>query len=68
MQTLNGHFDGKVVVLDEPVDLEPNTRVKVIAPSADETEDALVRDFAAASEASFHAIWDNSLDADYDRL
>ena len=68
MKTLNGHFDGKVVVLDEPADLEPNTKVKVIAPSADENERSLVSDFARASQATFQKIWDNPLDADYDHL
>ena len=46
MKTLNDHFDGKVVVLDETADLEPNTKVKVIVPSADQNERALVDDFA----------------------
>jgi hypothetical protein len=68
MKTLNGHFDGKVVVLDETADLEPNTKVKVIVPSADENERALVNDFARASQATFQKIWDNPLDADYDHL
>jgi hypothetical protein len=68
MQTLNGHFDGKVVVLDEPADLEPNTKVKVIALASGETEKALVSDFANASIPAFEKIWDNPLDADYDRL
>ena len=68
MQTLNGHFDGKVVVLDEPANLEPNTQVKIIAPGAGENERALVNDFAQASQATFQKLWDNPLDADYDRL
>ena len=68
MQVLNGHFDGKVIVLDEPADLKPNTKVKVIAPDAGEDERALVDDFAQASQAAFQKVWDNPLDADYDRL
>ena len=68
MKTLNGHFDGKVVVLDEPANLEPNTQVKIIAPGAGENERALVNDFAQASQATFQKLWDNPLDADYDRL
>jgi len=68
VQTRNGHFDGRVVVLDEPTDLKPNTRVKVIAPGAGENERALVDDFARASESAFQKVWDNPLDADYDRL
>lgn len=68
MRTFNGHFDGKVIVLDEPADLEPNTKVKVIAPVDGEGEHPLVNDFARASQAAFQKIWDNPLDADYDRL
>ena len=68
MQTLNGHFDGKVVVLDELGDLEPNPKVKVIAPARGENECALVDGFARASQATFQTIWENPLDADYDRL
>jgi hypothetical protein len=32
--TFKAHFDGKVVVLDEPVSLEPGTRVEVSVPEA----------------------------------
>jgi hypothetical protein len=28
-QTLHAHFDGKQILLDEPYDLEPNTRLLV---------------------------------------
>ena len=28
-QTLHAHFDGKQILLDEPFDLEPNTRLLV---------------------------------------
>ena len=62
---LNAHFDGKVIVLDEPADLKPNDKVKVIALDADEE---VVRDFARLSEPAFQKIWDNPLDADYDKL
>ena len=65
MKTWNAHFDGKVIVLDEPAELKPNDKVKVIAPDADED---VVRDFARLSEPAFHKIWDNPLDADYDKL
>ena len=65
MKTLNAHFDGKVIVLDEPADLKPNDKVKVIALDADEE---VVRDFARLSEPAFQKIWDNPLDADYDKL
>jgi hypothetical protein len=68
MQMFNGHFDGKVIVWDEPADLEPNTKVKVIAPAVGEDGRALVNDFTRISQAAFDKIWDNPLDADYDRL
>jgi hypothetical protein len=68
MQTLNGHFDGKVIILDEPADLAPNTRVKILAPNAGENDASLAGEFAAMSETTFGKIWDNNLDADYDRL
>ena len=35
MQTLNGHFDGRFIVLDEPARLKPNDKVTVLAPDAD---------------------------------
>ena len=65
MRTLNGHFDGKVIVLDEPADLKPNDKVKVIATDAGEE---LAQSFARLSEAAFKKIWDNPLDAEYDNL
>lgn len=65
MQTLSGHFDGRVIVLDEPARLEPNARVIVLALEAD---DELTSGCARLSEAAFERIWDNPLDSDYDRL
>ena len=65
MRTLNAHFDGKFIVLDEPAELKPNAKVKVIAPDA---EDDVTRDFARLSEPAFQKIWDNPVDADYDKL
>lgn len=67
MRTLNGHFDGKFIVLDEPAQLKPNTKVKVIAVEAEDTG-GLAEDFARLSEPAFQKIWDNPLDADYDKL
>ena len=55
-------------MLDEPARLKPNAKVKVIAADADETDDGLAGDCARLSEPAFRAIWDNPLDADYDRL
>lgn len=68
MRTINAHFDGKFVVLDEPVRLKPNAKVKVIAVDADQADGGLAGDFARLSETTFQKIWDNPLDADYDQL
>ena len=66
MQTLNAHFDGRFIVLDEPARLKPNAKVTVIAPDAD--DDGLADGCARLSESTSQKIWDNPLDADYDRL
>jgi hypothetical protein len=66
MQTLNAHFDGRFIVLDEPARLKPNDKVTVLAPDAD--NDGLADGYARLSEPAFQKIWDNPLDADYDRL
>jgi hypothetical protein len=68
VRTLNAHFDGKFVVLDDPARLKPNAKVKVIAPDLDDAGESLAGDFARLSDPSFRAIWDNPLDADYDHL
>lgn len=68
MRTLNAHFDGKFIVLDEPARLKPNATVKVLAPDADEADGGLTDGFMRLSEPTFRAIWDNPLDADYDHL
>jgi hypothetical protein len=65
MRALNAHFDGKFIVLDEPARLKTNAKVKVIA--VDETDD-LAGDFARLSEPAFQKIWNNPLDADYDKF
>ena len=67
MKALNGHFDGKVIVLDEPANLRTNTKVKILA-LADPESTSLVTDLAVLSEPVFKKIWDNPLDADYDAL
>ena len=66
MQTLNAHFDGRFIVLDEPARLKLNDKVTVIAPDGD--SDCLTEGCARLSEPAFQKIWDNPLDADYDRL
>ena len=64
MKALSGHFDGRYVVLDEPTTLKPNTKVKVIAVEEGELTEA----YALLSQPTFNKIWDNALDADYDKL
>lgn len=68
MKTLNAHFDGKYIVLDEPAQLKPNAKVKVITPESGELGADIAGDFARLSEPVFQKIWDNPLDADYDKL
>ncbi len=65
MKTFAGHFDGKVIVLDEVADFKPNAKVRVIAEGEGQ---ALTTEFAALSERAFEKIWDNPLDADYDSI
>jgi hypothetical protein len=66
MQTLNAHFDGRFIVLDELARLKTNAKVTVLAPDAD--DEGLANACARLSEPAFQKIWDNPLDADYDRL
>ena len=68
MRTLNAHFDGQFIVLDEPARLKPNAKAKVIAADTDDMDGGLAADFACLSEPAFRSIWDNPLDADYDHL
>ena len=71
MKTLNGHFDGKHIVLDDPIALKPNTRVKIIAVENEATDadaDAeMIRGCSVLSQSVFQKIWDNPLDADYEK-
>ena len=69
MRTLSAHFDGKNIVLDEPARLRPNTKVHVVVPEEDgENAALLIESCARLSEPTFRTIWDNPLDADYDKL
>jgi len=69
VRTLSAHFDGKNIVLDEPVRLKPNTKVHVVVSEEDgRTATALIESCARLSEPTFRTVWDNSLDADYDKL
>jgi hypothetical protein len=55
-------------VLDEPARLKPNAKVKVIAADADEAGETTAHDFMRLSETAFSQVWDNPLDAAYDKL
>ena len=68
VRTLDAHFDGRFIVLDEPARLKLNAKVKVIAADTDEADGGLAGEFARLSEPVFQRIWDNPLDADYDKL
>ena len=65
MQSLKAQFDGQFIVLDEPAKLKPNAKVTVIVPDAE--DDGLADGCARLCETAFTKIWDNPLDADYDR-
>jgi hypothetical protein len=68
VKALNGHFDGKHIVLDDPVALKPNTRVKIIAVESGSADEEIIHGCARLSESVFQKIWDNPLDADYDKF
>lgn len=62
--TLQAHFDGRQILLDEPYELEPNT--KLVVSLIDMKDEA---DFwQAASSASLDDIWDNAEDDVYAEL
>ena len=68
MKTLNAHFDGKNIVLDKPIHLKPDTKLRVIVPENGETDAEIIQSCSRLSEPAFERIWDNPLDADYDKL
>jgi len=53
VRTLNAHFDGKNIVLDDPATLKPNTQVHVIVPDDSEAEAEIVKSCARLSETCF---------------
>ena len=67
MKAIKAHYDGRVVVPEEPIDLPANTPVRVLVPEADDSV-AITKSFANLSEPSFSRIWDNDEDAAYDKL
>lgn len=70
MKALNAHFDGQQIVLDEPAKLKPNMALKVIIVEDGETflNGEMSRWLSRLSESTFAKIWDNPLDAAYDKL
>ena len=70
METVAAHLDGKQIVLEEPVKLTAHTKLRVIVAEEGETfsEDDLSRWCLRLSEPAFAKVWDNALDADYDKL
>ncbi|OGQ51931.1 MAG: tRNA epoxyqueuosine(34) reductase QueG [Deltaproteobacteria bacterium RIFCSPLOWO2_02_FULL_57_26] len=67
MKAIKAHYDGRVVVPEEPINLPVNTPVRVLVPEADDSA-AVTKAFAKLSETSFSRIWDNDEDAAYDKL
>ncbi len=69
-KTVAVHFDGKHIVLEEPVRLPPHTRLKVIVAEEGETssDDEVSRWFLRISEPAFAKVWDSTRDAGYDKL
>jgi hypothetical protein len=70
MKTVAAHFDGKQIVLEEPVKLTAHTKLKVIVAEEGETfsDDDLSRWCLRLSEPAFANVWDNARDAAYDKL
>jgi hypothetical protein len=70
MKRVAAHFDGKQIVLEEPVKLTAQTKLKVIVAEEGETfsDDDLSRWFLRLSEPAFANVWDNARDAAYDKL
>ena len=70
MKTVDAHFDGKQIVLEEPVKLTAHTKLKVIVAEEGETfsDGELSRWCLRLSEPAFAKVWDNARDAEYDKL
>ncbi|MDF0675208.1 MAG: hypothetical protein P0120_12850 [Nitrospira sp.] len=68
MRHIQAHYDGEKVVLDEPVSLSANTPVEVVIPDSQEELTVLRTDTFLASLPSLTKIWNNPLDAEYDKL
>lgn len=60
--TLKGHYDGKQVCLDGPIDLAPNTPVLVTVPQPDTNDTDRAEWFALAKAAFERAYGDDEPD------
>jgi hypothetical protein len=67
MKAIKAHYDGRVIIPEEPIDLPANTPVRVLVPEAESSAE-ITKAFSKISEASFSRIWDNDEDAAYDKL
>jgi hypothetical protein len=70
MKRVDAHFDGKQIVLEEPVKLTAQTKLKVIVSEEGETfsDEDLSWWCLRLSEPAFAKVWDNAHDAAYDKL
>ncbi len=62
--TLQAHFDGRHILLDEPYELEPNTKLVISVIDMKDESDF----WQAASSSSLDDIWDNTEDDVYAEL
>jgi hypothetical protein len=67
MKAIKAHYDGRVIIPEEPIDLLANTPVRVLVPQAESSAE-IKKAFSKISEASFNHIWDNDEDGAYDKL
>lgn len=65
IQTLEAVFDGEVIYPDEPIGLEPNTRVRIVLETIPEAEAKPISFLRAARSLKLNgpADWSTNLDA-----
>ena len=68
LTTIPAHFDGKEIILDAPVKLEPNVRLLVTILDPSETQQGWIETAMQAAVPAFARVWDNDEDAIYDNL
>jgi hypothetical protein len=68
MKTADAHFDGKQIVLEQPVKLTAHTTFRVIVTEEGETfsDNDLSWWFLHLSEPAFPKVWDYARDAEYE--